>query len=91
MAIVPRGATISVLTIWADPISRCCNPMGAPILKAVPTVSAFGLNEPGRPRNDNIGDFANRKYSIRIAVISSAHPVPMAAPTTPIPNIYINM
>ena len=62
MAMVPKGATMRVLTTYAPPISMCCNPIGAPILKAVLTVSDFGLNDPGRPTKASIFDFTNRKY-----------------------------
>ena len=90
MATVPNGATIRVLTTCAEPINKCCSPIGAPILKAVPTVFAFGLKEPERPTSESICDFTNKNQSIRPAVISMATPVPIAAPITPKLNIYIN-
>ena len=53
---LPSGATMAVLTIWAPPISICCRPMGAPILSAVPTQSAVGRNEPGLWRKARWGE-----------------------------------
>ena len=61
MAIVPNGATIRVLMICADPISMCWRPIGAPILKAVLTVSDFGRKEPGRPFSESIFERTSRK------------------------------
>ena len=95
MAMVPRGATMRVLTTYAPPISMCCSPIGAPILNAVLIVSCLGLNArqvfslltPHSSLLDNnpsIFDLASRKYIISPAVISMASPVPTAAPMTPI-------
>ena len=57
--------------------------IGPPMPAALAITFPVGRKEPLSCRRLSSGERTVRKYSIAIAVMSSARPVPRAAPTTP--------
>ena len=85
MAMIPSGATITVVAICAPQMAMCSNPIGREMRKALLSVSFRGRKLPRSPDSLSMGERRQRYHIIPPAVMSSASTVPNIAPSTPKP------
>ena len=85
MAVMPRGATITVVAICAPQMAMCSNPIGREIRTALRRVSFRGRKLPRSPDSLSMGERRQRYHIIPTVVTNSANTVPNIAPFTPKP------
>ena len=90
MAMVPRGATITVLMTYAPLVMMFCSHMGPEMPKAALRCSRSGIHELLSCSMLSSGHTTNRYQMANACVIMVASPVPIAAPFTPMSRTYMN-